>query len=470
MAIRQLPSPRWTVPGASGAVAAGYYVYTYQPGTTTPKATYTDYTGATPNSNPIVLDARGEEEIWWDGQYKVAVYTGDKDAGGSLVWTQDNYGEGTSSVLQGNFNLVLNGSFEQDTNGDGEPDDWTVVEYTGSGGVTLDSTEQIHGLYSLKFTSTGSGGGYATSDYFEVQGSRTFAVSFSILASVATVHNQVDIIWYTAAKAVISTSTLYDDTATNPTSWTFKSYSATAPATARYARVRLYGCKDDDAQAGSTWFDNVVADAAASGLFPNVNAEVTATDEELNLLDGATVTTAEINILDGVTSTASEINYLDLTTGPGTQEASKAVVADANVNTGISKVTELHIGASGSETDVSTELGYLSGVSSSIQTQINNVNTTSNILSLIAGLTAGAVGSYAFAQYASTTTDVAFGGTTAGSNLAPSGFRSPVTAGSTTISFTGVGSALSGTWRCLGNADIDGSSNGYASTLWLRIS
>ena len=36
----------------------------------------------------------------------------------------------------------------------------------------------------------------------------------------------------------------------------------------------------------------------------------------------------------------------------GTQAASKAVVADANVNTGVSKVTELHIGASGSETQV----------------------------------------------------------------------------------------------------------------------
>lgn len=37
----------------------------------------------------------------------------------------------------------------------------------------------------------------------------------------------------------------------------------------------------------------------------------------------------------------------------GTQAAGKAVVADANANTGVSKVTELHIGTSGSETQVS---------------------------------------------------------------------------------------------------------------------
>jgi len=51
-----------------------------------------------------------------------------------------------------------------------------------------------------------------------------------------------------------------------------------------------------------------------------------------------TVTQAEVQFLDGATA--------------GTQVASKAVIADSNVNTGISKVTQLHIGATGSETQV----------------------------------------------------------------------------------------------------------------------
>lgn len=313
MAIRQLPSPRWTVPGNSGAVAAGYYVYTYQPGTSTPKATYTDYTGDTANPNPIELDARGEWEIWWDGQYKVLVYTGDKDVDGVLVWSQDNYGEGDEGVLDGNYNLARNGSFEIDLNGDGVPDNWTVTEYTDSGGVTLDSTEQYHGLYALKFLSTGSGGGFATGDYFEVQGGLTYAVNFAIYSSVADIHNVVDVIWYTAAKAVISTTSVYDDAATNPTSWTYKQLEATAPATARFARVRVTGAKDDDATSGTCWFDNVSVvdiDSLYGYRFPNVNADVTSSDEELNILDGVTATTAELNILDGVTATAAEINFL----------------------------------------------------------------------------------------------------------------------------------------------------------------
>lgn len=53
-----------------------------------------------------------------------------------------------------------------------------------------------------------------------------------------------------------------------------------------------------------------------------------------------------------VTATPAEINYLDKAAAVGVQEANKAVVADGNINTGVSKVTELHIGASGSEVQV----------------------------------------------------------------------------------------------------------------------
>jgi hypothetical protein len=89
----------------------------------------------------------------------------------------------------------------------------------------------------------------------------------------------------------------------------------------------------------------VVADA-------NVNIGVTKVTALHNGTSGSetqvTATAAELNILDGVTANYSEINFLDNALA-GTQVASKAVIADANVNTGVSKITELHIGASGSE-------------------------------------------------------------------------------------------------------------------------
>ena len=49
---------------AAGIPLAGGFLYTYAAGSTTPQATYTDSTSSTANSNPIVLDSRGEANIW----------------------------------------------------------------------------------------------------------------------------------------------------------------------------------------------------------------------------------------------------------------------------------------------------------------------------------------------------------------------------------------------------------------------
>lgn len=72
----------------SGAVAVGGKLYTYLAGTTTPQATYTDSTGGTPNTNPIVLNARGEAVIWLtpSESYKFVL----QDAAGNTIWTVDN--------------------------------------------------------------------------------------------------------------------------------------------------------------------------------------------------------------------------------------------------------------------------------------------------------------------------------------------------------------------------------------------
>lgn len=69
---------------------SGGQLYTYQAGTTTPIATYTDSTGNTQNTNPIVLNARGECSIWMAlGQaYKLVL----QDAAGNAIWTQDQVG------------------------------------------------------------------------------------------------------------------------------------------------------------------------------------------------------------------------------------------------------------------------------------------------------------------------------------------------------------------------------------------
>lgn len=59
----------------AGIPLSGGKVYTYSPGTTTPLNSYTDSTGITPNSNPVILDAKGEADIWTVGMFKVNVTT-----------------------------------------------------------------------------------------------------------------------------------------------------------------------------------------------------------------------------------------------------------------------------------------------------------------------------------------------------------------------------------------------------------
>ena len=74
----------------TGIPLAGGKIYTYQAGSSTPLATYTDNTGATANANPIVLgtDGRPATEIWltYGYNYKFVL----KDASDNTIQTYDN--------------------------------------------------------------------------------------------------------------------------------------------------------------------------------------------------------------------------------------------------------------------------------------------------------------------------------------------------------------------------------------------
>lgn len=73
----------------NGAPLSGGKLYTYVAGTTTPQVTYTDYVGGTANTNPVILDSRGEASVWLNTPlYKMALYS----ATDVLIWTVDNIG------------------------------------------------------------------------------------------------------------------------------------------------------------------------------------------------------------------------------------------------------------------------------------------------------------------------------------------------------------------------------------------
>ena len=74
----------------TGLPLNGGLIYTYQAGSSTPLATYTDVNGTTANTNPIVLgtDGRPQNEIWltYGYNYKFVL----KDSGGVTIQSYDN--------------------------------------------------------------------------------------------------------------------------------------------------------------------------------------------------------------------------------------------------------------------------------------------------------------------------------------------------------------------------------------------
>lgn len=92
-----LIQPHWVFFNQSGAACAGCSLYSYLAGTTMPTPTYTDASGLTQNTNPIVLGTDGGANIWvGTPTIKLALY----DTNSTLIWTVDNIapGGGGSSV------------------------------------------------------------------------------------------------------------------------------------------------------------------------------------------------------------------------------------------------------------------------------------------------------------------------------------------------------------------------------------
>jgi len=98
------PAPKAQFLTNNGAPLVGGKLYSYAAGTTTPLATYTTYAGTIANTNPVILDSRGEANVWLTSGvlYKLALY----DADNALIWTVDN----VSSINDGLFSGPVSGT------------------------------------------------------------------------------------------------------------------------------------------------------------------------------------------------------------------------------------------------------------------------------------------------------------------------------------------------------------------------
>src|SRR3990167_2457586 len=88
MAAKLTPPPKFQGFDSNGDPLSSGKLYTYAAGTSTAKDTYTDDGAGTANANPVILDSRGEADVWIDGAYKFVL----KDSADVTIWTVDDIG------------------------------------------------------------------------------------------------------------------------------------------------------------------------------------------------------------------------------------------------------------------------------------------------------------------------------------------------------------------------------------------
>lgn len=136
---------------------SGGQLFTYQAGTTTPVATFTDSTASTANTNPVILNARGEAPVWLlpAQTYKFVL----QDANGNTIWTCDQI-TSPSPVAVGNMHdeLGSGGTPGFAANVDFTPGTTTFLTLSANYGtagnlwVAFDGAEQGADSYTLSGT------------------------------------------------------------------------------------------------------------------------------------------------------------------------------------------------------------------------------------------------------------------------------------------------------------------------------
>lgn len=144
------PVPKLKFFDNAGKPLVGGKLFTYAAGTSTKIATYVDSAGVTPNSNPIVLDYRGECDCWIPPNvaYKYTLApSNDTDPPTNPLWSVDNLVSSQLVTLYGGVDTgtadsyVINFSSNFTTLTDG-----LVIYWVASNTNTLSSSLNVNGL------------------------------------------------------------------------------------------------------------------------------------------------------------------------------------------------------------------------------------------------------------------------------------------------------------------------------------
>jgi hypothetical protein len=178
VAVTLMPVPNPQYFDNAGLPLAFGCVFTYQVGTTTPLASYTDHTGTVQNANPVILDASGFASngssrvgifIQAGAAYtvKVASSGGTNCASGSTITTTDGIGGGTSQTTTNvafssspSFSIAANNQlFVFPLSGDATANPLSVISgILPPAIVTFKITQDVVGGHSFSWPANSVGG------------------------------------------------------------------------------------------------------------------------------------------------------------------------------------------------------------------------------------------------------------------------------------------------------------------------
>ena len=137
-----------------------------------------------------------------------------------------------------------------------------------------------------------------------------------------------------------------------------------------------------DGVTASTAELNIMDGVTASTAELNIMDGVTASTGELNIIDGVTASTAELNLMDGVTASTAELNYVDgVTSNVQTQldgkqpldaELTELSTMGSNTAAALADLTQAEVQILDGATLSTSELNFVDGVTSGIQSQLDS--------------------------------------------------------------------------------------------------
>jgi hypothetical protein len=169
-AVVLAPLPQLQFFDQTGTPLAFGCVFTYQVNSTSPLATYTDYTGVTQNANPVILTAGGSANIWLlAGQaytFQVKSAGGTKCSAGSTLYTVNGIGGGASTLTTivpysptpAFQDAAQNQLFEITLTGNASAQPLTFVGVTPPGFITFQITQDGSGGHTFSWPANSIGG------------------------------------------------------------------------------------------------------------------------------------------------------------------------------------------------------------------------------------------------------------------------------------------------------------------------